>query len=97
MPLLPVATVALLALPEKEPAALLCGMTVNVMLTPAPIGLPAASCTSAPRAVPKGVPMVACRGVPALAMMRAGGPGRFVRLNDAAVARELVDRLAVTV
>ena len=92
-----VLTVAVVVLPVKEAPAPLTGTMVKVMLTPTPTGLPPLSVTVAARAVASGAPTGACCGVPALAAMLAGGPGRLVRLKLAGVPSALPVRLATTV
>lgn len=71
--------------PAKVPLAPVVGASnVTVWLG---TGLPNTSCTVAPRLVAKAVFTVVLCGVPAVAVMEAGGPGLFVNTNPGLVVR----------
>ena len=81
---------------DEDPNAAVAPLegAVNVTVTPL-MGLPPASVTVACRAVANGVVTVALCGVPAVAVMFAGGPAVLVRLKLVVIARP--GTLAVTV
>src|SRR4029077_10785629 len=79
--------------PAKVPLAPLVG-ALNVIVLPG-TGFPKASCTVAARFVGKAVFTVVLCGVPAVAVIEAGGPGRLVITKPGFVVR--VFAVAVTV